>query len=269
MVDNSNIHDKETAFHDAWAKSTDLASIRVKEAFEAPTAFENKFILNQMGSLKGKRLLDIGAGLGESSVYFALRGAEVTASDISPEMVATAVKLGELHGVKIKGIVSTAEDLGVEPQSYDFVYLANIIHHVHDRPSLYAQVQRALKPNGRFYSIDPIAYNPLINYYRRMATEVRTEDESPLTVEDVKTARGFFPDVQYRQFWMASLALFFKYYLFDRVHPNDDRYWKRILKETDSSLLWWKPLSAVDSLLTRIPGLRWLSWNIVMFGTRR
>jgi 2-polyprenyl-3-methyl-5-hydroxy-6-metoxy-1,4-benzoquinol methylase len=269
MVDNSHIHDKETVFHDAWARSTDLASIRVKESFEAPTAFENRFILNEMGSLKGKRLLDIGCGLGESSVYFALQGAHVTASDISPEMVATAVKLGQLHGAEIEGIVSTAEGLGVESQSYDFVYLANIIHHVHDRPSLFAQVQRALKPGGRFFSIDPIAYNPLINYYRRIATKVRTEDESPLTQRDIKTARAFFPDVRHREFWMASLALFVKYYIFDRVHPNDDRYWKRILRETDRSLWWWKPLSGADSFLTRVPGLRWLAWNIVMYGTRQ
>ena len=37
------------------------------------TALENRCILRRMGDLKGKRILDIGAGLGESSVYFALR----------------------------------------------------------------------------------------------------------------------------------------------------------------------------------------------------
>ena len=269
MTDNSHIHSKETAFHDDWARSTDLVSIRVKEAFEAPTAFENRFILGKMGSLAGKRLLDIGSGLGESSVYFALQGAHVTATDISPEMVSLAIQLGKLHGVEIEGIVSTAEGLGVEPNSYDFVYLANVIHHVHDRPQLYAQVQRALKKSGRFFSIDPIAYNPVINYYRRMATKVRTEDETPLNRKDIEVVRRFFPDIQHREFWMTSLVLFLKYFIVDRVHPNDDRYWKRILKETDSSLVWWKPLSGLDSLLTRIPVLRWLAWNTVMYGTRQ
>jgi hypothetical protein len=38
-----------TEFHDRWAASTGLNSIRVKEAFEAPTAMENKFILTAMG----------------------------------------------------------------------------------------------------------------------------------------------------------------------------------------------------------------------------
>ncbi len=268
-MDNSSIQHKEIEFHDEWARSTDLASIRVTEAFEAPTAFENRFILRQMGSLKGKKLLDIGSGLGESSVYFALQGAQVTASDISPEMVALSVRLGKLHGVELEGVVSTAEDLGVPSESYDFVYLANVIHHVHDRPKLYAQVQRTLKPGGRFFSIDPVAYNPLINYYRRIATKVRTEDETPLNLGDIAMARQFFPDVRHREFWIASLVLFLKYYAVDRVHPNDDRYWKRILRETDSSLWWWKPLSGLDSLLTRIPGIRWWAWNTVMYGTRK
>ncbi len=262
------IHDKEIEFHDEWARTTDLTAVRVKEAFESPAAMENRFILQRMGSLKGKRVLDIGSGLGESSVYFALQGAQVTASDISPEMVSLAIKLGKLHGVEIEGIVSTGEGLGVPSDSYDYVYLANVIHHVHDRPKLFAQVHRALKPGGRFFSIDPIDYNPLINFYRRIATEVRTEDESPLTLKDQAIARSYFPGLEHQEFWIASLALFLKYYLFDRVHPNDDRYWKRIFRETDKSPAWWKPLAALDTVLTRLPGLRWLAWNTVMFGTK-
>ena len=64
------------------------------------------------------------------------------------------------------------------------------------------------------------------------------------------------------------LLLFVKYYLKDRVHPNDDRYWKRILHETPATLRWWMPLRALDRVLTRIPGLRWLSWNVVMWGEK-
>ena len=268
MNENAHIHEREVAFHDAWAKNTDLGSIQVAEAFEAPTAMENQFIIREMGPLQNKKILDVGAGLGESSVYFALKGATVTVTDISPGMVETAVRLGQLYGVALDGVVSTGESLAVPDSEYDFVYLANIIHHVHDRPALFAQLHRALKPGGRFFSIDPIAYNPVIEQYRRMATEVRTPDETPLRFGDLHLARRFFPDVQQRHFWLATLALLVKYWAVDRVHPNQDRYWKRILKETDSTLRWWKPLRALDNVLTRIPGLRWWSWNIVMYGTK-
>ena len=107
MKDSLAIHDKESAFHDLWALSTPLEQIAVHEAFEAPTAVENRAILAAMGDLAGKRLLDVGCGLGESSVYFALRGALVTAVDLSPGMVECAVKLGRVHGVEIEGITQS------------------------------------------------------------------------------------------------------------------------------------------------------------------
>ena len=74
----SELHRREAEFHDEWALTTPLDQILVRQCFEAPAAVENRFILRQMGSLRGKKILDIGAGLGESSVYFALQGALVT-----------------------------------------------------------------------------------------------------------------------------------------------------------------------------------------------
>jgi SAM-dependent methyltransferase len=262
------IHQREADFHDDWASHTPLEDVQVRECFEAPTAMENRFILARMGQLQGKRLLDIGAGLGESSVYFALQGAHVTTVDISPLMVEKVLSLGEKYGVKLEGIVSSGEDLNVPAGQYDFVYIANTIHHVEDRPRLFEQMSAALKPGGMFFSFDPLAYNPLINVYRRMATAVRTPDESPLTVADIKLARKYFSNVDHREFWISSLALFAKYYLVDRVHPNADRYWKRILHETPESLRWWTPLRALDAVLTRIPAMRWLAWNVVVWGSK-
>jgi len=268
MASDTIVHQREAAFHDAWAGHTSIDEVLVRECFEAPTALENQFILSRMGDLRGKRLLDIGAGLGESSVYFALRGAQVTMTDISPGMVQTGRELARKFGVKMEGVVSGAEALDVPDESYDFVYVANTIHHVQDRAALFQEIHRVLKPGGYFFSYDPIAYNPAINAYRRMATEVRTEDESPLTLADLKLAKKYFPGVRHREFWISSLLLFVKYYVADRVHPNQDRYWKRILRETPARLGWWMPLRALDRILTRLPIVRWLAWNMVMWGEK-
>ena len=268
MTTETITHQRETAFHDAWASSTSLGDVLVRECFEGPTALENRFILKQMGPLKGKKLLDIGGGLGESAVYFALQGARVTVVDISPQMVATALGLGTKFGVQLEGIASRAEDLNLPASTYDIIYTANTIHHVHDRKSLFEQMNRALKPGGMFFSYDPLAYNPIINIYRRMATEVRTPDEAPLTKADIGLARKYFAEVQHREFWISSLALFLKYYVVDRLHPNQDRYWKRILRETPESLWWWIPLRALDGILSRIPLVRWLAWNVVIWGRK-
>jgi hypothetical protein len=104
--------------------------------------------------------------------------------------------------------------------------------------------------------------------YRRMATAVRTPDEAPLTKADIQLAQKYFSHVQHREFWIATLLLFVKYYLKDGVHPNRDRYWKKILHETSRQLWWWMPLRSLDRILTRIPFLRWMAWNVVMWGEK-
>src|SRR5271156_5383096 len=129
-VSHTTTHQRERTFHDAWAGSTAIEDVLVRESFEAPTALENRFILSRMGNLKDKRLLDIGAGLGESSVYFALQGAHVTMTDISPGMVQTGRELAQRYGVEVEGIVTSAEELEVAAETFDFVYIANTIHHV-------------------------------------------------------------------------------------------------------------------------------------------
>ena len=266
QADITTLHDREVEFHDDWASDTPADEILVREFFEAPTAVENQFILKRLGGLKGKKILDIGAGLGESSVYFALRGAHVTTVDISPLMVKKAVELGKKFGVELQGVISGGEDIQVLEDEFDIINLANTIHHVHDRARLFEQISRALKPGGIFFSYDPLAYNPLINIYRGIATKVRTVDEAPLTLADIRLAKKYFRGVGHREFWISTLALFVKYFLIDHIHPNQDRYWKRMLREKEESLRWWTPLRALDSVLTRIPGVRWMAWNVVMWG---
>jgi ubiquinone/menaquinone biosynthesis C-methylase UbiE len=266
--DAAQIHDKEAHFHDHWAESVNPDELLVYEAFEAPTAFENKFIAATMGPPKGKKLLDVGAGLGESSVYFALKGADVTYTDISEGMAQFAQQLSARHGVSIQTIVMAGENLQLPENYFDIAYIANTIHHVTDKDALFLQIQRALKPGGRFFSIDPLKYNPVIDAYRKMATEVRTEDEAPLGTDDLNLIGKYFVNVQHREFWISTLTLFLKYYLIDRVHPNADRYWKRIFKENNKGLWWWQPFRALDSLLCRLPGIKWWAWNIVMWGEK-
>jgi len=262
-------HSRERQFHDLWAGSTRLEDIRIREAFEAPTALENRFILRQMGPLRDRRILDVGAGLGESSVYFALQGALVTATDLSPGMVDTAVRLGESYGVSVEAVLSPAEELCVPSDTFDMVYCANTLHHVPDKEGLFREMRRVLKKGGRFFTMDPLGYNPVIEVYRHMANQVRTQDEAPLTFAITKLADRYFDDVQHREFWIAGLSLFLKYYFVDGIHPNQDRYWKRIYRETNKSLWWWLPLRSIDTVLCRIPMLRAMAWNMVMSGTKR
>ena len=84
---------REEAFHDEWAAEMDVAELLVRESFEADTALENKYVLEVLGPLLGKRVLELGSGAGEGAVYFALQGADVVATDISQGMLDVAQRL--------------------------------------------------------------------------------------------------------------------------------------------------------------------------------
>jgi ubiquinone/menaquinone biosynthesis C-methylase UbiE len=260
---------RERAFHDEWATSVTPEKVAVRPAFENVTAPENRFILQQMGDLKDKTVLDLGSGLGESAIYFALQGAKVTATDISPEMCALCQQTARTHGVEVEAVATPVELLQVPEAHFDVVYGANLLHHVSDIDAALAAVRRALKPGGRCFFWDPLAYNPAINVYRRIATKVRTEDEHPLRFEVLDLFRKHFVEVEHREFWLLTLFLFVKYYAIDRVHPNASRYWKRILEEDPKKLRsWFVPLQRLDDLLLRLPLVRRLAWNTVIWARR-
>jgi 2-polyprenyl-3-methyl-5-hydroxy-6-metoxy-1,4-benzoquinol methylase len=254
--------DRESQFHDQWARSTGVEDVSVERYAHSPTALENRFFLSRLGKLPGKRILDIGCGLGESSVMFALEGARVTATDISPEMVEFTAKLARRYQVSLETMVGAAEELSIEPASFDIIYTANTIHHLADKEAFLDQIVRWLAPGGLFCSWDPVKYNPLINIYRAMATKVRTTDEAPVGIGELKLLKRMFAKVEHHHFWLLSLALFLKYFLVDHVSPNEQRYWKRIYEESELSLGWWRPLEYMDRILLKLPGICWLSWNV-------
>lgn len=264
-----SLHDSERAFHDQWAESERADAVQIDAAFEAITAPENRFILTVLGDVRGKRLLDVGTGLGESAIYFARLGAVVTAIDISPKMVELCLENARRLGVTLSAHAATGEDLGLPDAAFDIVYAANVLHHIHDRDQFLATLRRVLVPGGVFVAWDPVKYNPAINIYRRKATDVRTPDEMPLGYDDLARVRRYFPDAQSRTFWLATLWLFVKYYAIDRKNPNQVRYWKAILAETPASIGWWfRPLQWIDAVLLRIPGVRMLAWNVVQWGRK-
>lgn len=259
----------EEAFHDAWAAGERVEDIPLDAMFEGCTALEHRHILRRLGDLRGRRLLDVGSGLGEASVYFAKRGASVTASDVSGGMLDFGERLAAHHGVSIGRAQAAADRLPFPDESFDVVYVANALHHVPDVAAAAREARRVLRTGGTFVSIDPIAYNPAINIYRRMAAGVRTEDEHPLRRSDVRTICSMFAESEVRMFWLLTLVLFAKFYFVDRVDPNSDRYWKRIFRMERDIRRWFRPLVSLDAALLRlVPPLGWWCWNVVVVARR-
>ncbi len=130
VANNLDRTDRERNFHDRFAATIDPASINIEGMFENSTAPENRFILARTGDLNGKIILDLGCGAGESSVFFARKGAHCYAADCSQGMIALTRKLAALHGVEIIACLTDAGELPFANNIFDIVYAANLLHHV-------------------------------------------------------------------------------------------------------------------------------------------
>jgi 2-polyprenyl-3-methyl-5-hydroxy-6-metoxy-1,4-benzoquinol methylase len=255
----------EREFHDAWASSEDIESIDVRVANEACTAPEMRYITQRLGNINGKRLLDVGCGLGEASVYFAILGADVTSSDLSQGMLDATTRLAQANGVSVKQHVASAEDMQLSPDAkFDIIYAGNLLHHV-DIEETITRIKPHLADGGVFVTWDPLAYNPAINVYRAMATDVRTPDEHPLKWGDIKLFHKHFRTVETRYFWFTTLIIFVIMALAQRRNPNKERFWKVVVQEGNKWAWLYGPLESLDRLLLAIfPPLRLLCWNVVI-----
>lgn len=260
---------KERAFHDAWADSERPEHIDVRTANEACTAPEMRYITRRLGDIRGKRLLDVGCGLGEASVYFAMQGADVTSADLSPGMLAATSQLAEVNGVRVTPHLSAAEDMQLPADArFDIIYAGNLLHHV-DIDQTLARVKQQLAPGGVLVTWDPLAYNPVINVYRMMATAVRTPDEHPLKWRDIRLFRKHFAEVDTQYFWMLTLAIFLIMALVQRRNPNKERFWKIVVQEGEKWRWLYRPLEVADRiLLALVPPLRLLCWNVVIIAKK-
>ncbi len=254
----------EAAYHDRWAVDIEADSLLVEPNFMASTAVENRFILEYFGDLSGKKLLDVGCGAGESSIYFARQGAHVTAIDISEGQLGVARKFAADCNVEVAFHQLPLERIDSLNASFDLIYGNGVLHHVDLYQSARA-LAAVLRPNGKGAFIEPLSHNPIIWLYRKMAAAVRTPTERPLYIRDVEIFREFFTGVMHREFWLLSAAVFVLF-LLKGINPSKVRYWKRVITAADEISTVHKHLFRLDRfLLQKVPKLGRYCWNTVVY----
>lgn len=109
--------------------------------------YDRPALLDLLGEVSGKRVLDAGCGPGLYAAELARRGARVTGFDESPEMVRLARgRLGVQAEIR-RGTL--AEPLAWLPDgSQDLVLMALVLHHLDDRVSAIRELHRVLRPGG-------------------------------------------------------------------------------------------------------------------------
>jgi ubiquinone/menaquinone biosynthesis C-methylase UbiE len=208
----------------------------------------HKYIENWLSErCVAKDTLVYGCGDGGQSFQLANHGAaSVTGIDIAENSIKKAKEQAETLGLadRISFQVMDCENLSFPDDSMDIIVAAAVLHHL-DLPRAYAEMARVLRASGSIICVEPLAHNPLIQYYRRRTPEQRTpwEIDHILKMKDVRLAGKFFNRVEARFFNLFTLLA---------VPFRKSRGFSTILGA----------LEALDSVALQIPLVRSQAWQV-------
>jgi 2-polyprenyl-3-methyl-5-hydroxy-6-metoxy-1,4-benzoquinol methylase len=101
---------------------------------------------------KGKKVLEIGCGIGTDTMSFARAGAHVTAVDLTPKSLEVARQRAKVFGFedRVKFIQANAEKLSesVPVEPYDLVYSFGVIHHTPHPERVLDEIRKYIKPES-------------------------------------------------------------------------------------------------------------------------
>lgn len=118
-------------------------------------------IWNALRLRRGARVLDAGCGTGQLAIGLAIRGARVTAIDLSPEMIRRAEAHAAEQGVDIEWRTADISQIGEPLAVYDAILARVALQFVPDVPGVLREFRRVLRPGGRLLASVPGALSPI------------------------------------------------------------------------------------------------------------
>ncbi len=113
-------------------------------------------ILRQISSLdfEGKRVLEVGLGLGCDSEQIIRRGAAWSGIDLTPASVKRVKQRLALRGLPYEDArCASALSIPYPDDSFDMVFSHGVLHHIPEVSSAQREIARVLKPGGRLVAM--------------------------------------------------------------------------------------------------------------------
>ena len=266
QTDKDDRWEREAAFFDKQAKAkrpSDLLISRAtidRYANSTKPEFPAEYRFIGLGSLKGKLVLDIGCGDGESTVLLALLGATVTGIDISPDAITVAKERALVNGVaeQTTFICKPLEVADIPRESFDVIWCDAFLHHViPDLKSTLDTMKSWLISGGKIVISEPVSLSPKFRALRLalLPAPDATPDERPLEPIELSMVHAAFPASGFRYFGLVARAA-------GLVLPNGNYEQASVLRRATFRLS-----AQLDQTLFSL-GLRDLSSQIVFHGTK-
>ncbi|MFX0088219.1 MAG: class I SAM-dependent methyltransferase [Candidatus Hodarchaeota archaeon] len=209
----------------------------------------NLQIKENLGTVKNKKILDIGCGTGALSFYLANKGANVTGIDLSETSINICKKEAERKGFTIDFKEMNAQILDFEEESFDIIVGSRVIHHLPDLELFFIECRRILKKKGYIVFIEPLKKNKIVELNRKyIAPEKRTIHEHPLFFSDLMIPKRIFGNLEHSEYFLLSpLAMFFRDFL----------------RNNKLFTAFYKILNIIEAPLTKIDFLKQYCWQTV------
>lgn len=189
------------------------------------------FAFEQMGSLSGRRILEVGCGTGSLAVYLALRGADVVGLDVSEGALSVSRSRALANGVesRVDFLLHPVETLDHPDAHYDIVIGNQVLHHLVLDEAM-RNVRRMLSPGGIAVFCEPVLFLP--EWARRLRnsqivtklfpSRADTPDERSLGRRELAAMLAEFPFGDWKPFQLlCRLQNFFE--LSDRQFARLER----------------------------------------------
>ena len=150
-----------------------------------------------LGSLKGKRILELGSGHGRFSAFLAKHGAKVTGVDVGFDLVAGSKVLAKVNQVDCGFLTANIVSLPFRLKSYDIVLGMNILHHLSESEVSQAlsEVHRVLDEVGMAIFLEPVENSKLFDFIQNLFPAGTRQD------------RNYRPSILQRRAWNEYVRL--------------------------------------------------------------
>lgn len=121
-----------------------------RDAYQKPEK-----VMEYLGNIKGKTIMDIGAGSGYFSVKLAAKDAKVIAADVSDEFLnylKNRIEKNKLKNIELRKVPYDSPAL--KDGEVDMVLIVNTYHHIVNRSEYFAKVKKGTKSKGELVIID-------------------------------------------------------------------------------------------------------------------
>lgn len=142
----SNIHMNKSSFEALAGRFEDPS----RNTWQKPAE-----VIAMLGDIKGRTIMDIGAGTGYFSFRLAEKGATVIAADVDERFLNYIKdKTRETGSKSVITRLVPYDDPGLGNNEVDAVIIVDTYHHIENRVSYFQKVLQGLKPGGRLMVVD-------------------------------------------------------------------------------------------------------------------